>query len=80
MSTLSLSWYRWDNFEFDLRISKDNQNLCTLMFSIFLLEIQLGLGHLYPDLPIQNSFQLDSVDKKIDSKDAVNEVLGLPEK
>ena len=65
LSSFSLSCARWDNFEFDLRISTEDLNVCTLTFSIFLLKTQRGLWHLYPSLSIHHSLCLDSVDIKV---------------
>ena len=45
MSSLSISWTKWDNnFEFDLKISKEDENVYTLMFSIFLLKPKSDFG------------------------------------
>ena len=77
---LSLPWSRWYNFEFDLEICKENQNVYTLMLSVFLLKIATGLWGLCPNLSVHVSLQLDSVDIKTDSKNAVRKVLDLAEK
>ena len=50
------------------------------MLSVFLLKIPTGLWGLCPNLSVHVSLQLDSVDIKTDSKNAVRKVLDLAEK
>ena len=50
------------------------------MLSVFLLKIATGLWGLCPNLSVHVSLQLDSVDIKTDSKNAVRKVLDLSEK
>ena len=80
MSIVSLSRSRRDNSELDLKISKDDQTVYTLMNSVFLLKIPAGFWNLCPDLSIDDSLRLDSFDIKIDRKHAVKKVLDLAER
>ena len=50
MSSLSFFLSRCDNFEFDLKIFQEDQNVYTIMFQIFLLKTPAGLWNLCPDL------------------------------
>ena len=47
------------------------------MLSVFLLKIPTGLWGLCPNLSVHVSLQLDSVDIKTDSKNAVRKLLDL---
>ena len=69
MSSLSLCLSRWNNFKFDKKISKENQNVHTLIFLVFLLKTPAGHWNLSPEVGI-----------KIDSQHAVKKMLGLAEK
>ena len=65
----SLCLSGWNKFPSDLQIYKEVQNLHILMFSVFLLKTQAGLGNLCPETY-----------SKIDSQHAVNYVLDFAEK
>ena len=66
---LSLCWSRWDNFESDPKICKEDQNVHSLMFSVFLLKTSTWLWNLCPE-----------VDMNIYSQHAVKKVLDLDER
>ena len=59
----------WDNFESDLKICKEDQNVHILMFSVFHLKTQAEIWELCPETDIN-----------IDSYVAVKKVLDLAEK
>ena len=50
MFILSLFWSRYDNFESDLKICKEHQNVNILMFPVSFLRTQAGLWILGPEV------------------------------
>ena len=48
---------RWNNFESDTKICKEDQNLYTLIFSVFLLKTTAGLSSLCLEVEVKINSQ-----------------------